>query len=97
LASALVTDTLSPQARQRGLPWINAMNPVAGVLSFTSIGFLMDTFGQLPVYLIALSVAVAAALLLNSVQRAQATSVVGAEDCQTRDAAGRCVPAAEAA
>jgi AAHS family 4-hydroxybenzoate transporter-like MFS transporter len=97
LASALVTDTLSPQARQRGLPWINAMNPVAGVLSFTSIGFLMDTFGQLPVYLIALSVAVAAALLLNSVQRAQATSVVSAEDCQTRDAAGRCVPVAETA
>ncbi len=89
LASALVTDTLSPQARQRGLPWINAMNPVAGVLSFTSIGFLMDTFGQLPVYLVALSVAVGAALLLNSLQRERPSDPANAEDCQTRDALGR--------
>jgi len=89
LASALVTDTLSPQARQRGLPWINAMNPVAGVLSFTSIGFLMDRFGQLPVYLAALSVAVGAALLLNSLQREQISEPSNAGACQTRDAEGQ--------
>jgi hypothetical protein len=97
LAAALVTDTLSPQARQRGLPWINAMNPVAGVLSFTSIGFLMDTFGQLPVYLAALSVALGAALLLNSLQRERRSEPVNAEACQSRDAVGQCVPAGEAA
>lgn len=97
LASALVTDTLSPQARQRGLPWINAMNPIAGVMSFASIGFLMDTFGQLPVYLAALGVAVGAALLLNSLQRERAAALASAEDCQTRDALGRCVPAGETA
>jgi MFS family permease len=96
LASALVTDTLSPQARQRGLPWINAMNPVAAVLAFTSIGFLMDTLGQLPVYLMALSAAVAAALLLNSIQRGR-TVPRNVEDCPARDALGRCVPAAETA
>jgi MFS family permease len=97
LASALVTDTLSPQARQRGLPWINAMNPVAGVLSFASIGFLMDTFGQLPVYLTALTVAVGAALLLNSLQGKQTAARAIAEDCQTRNALGQCVPAGEVA
>jgi MFS family permease len=95
LASALITDTLSPQARQRGLPWINAMNPVAGVLSFTSIGFLMDTFGSLLVYLIALSVAAGAALLLNSLQRERAPEPANVEVCQTRDALGKCVPAGE--
>ncbi|CAG0935835.1 hypothetical protein TFLX_04685 [Thermoflexales bacterium] len=97
LASALVTDTLSPQARQRGLPWINAMNPVAGVLSFASLGFLMDAFGQLPVYLAALTVAVGAALLLNSLQRERPSVVTNAEVCETRNAAGQPVPAGEAA
>jgi MFS family permease len=97
LASALVTDTLSPQARQRGLPWINAMNPIAGVMSFAGIGFLMDTFGQLPVYLGALTVAIGAALLLNSLRRERSAAPANAEDCQTRDALGRCVPAGEAA
>jgi AAHS family 4-hydroxybenzoate transporter-like MFS transporter len=97
LASALITDTLSPQARQRGLPWVNAMNPVAGVLSFACIGFLMDTFGQLPVYLAALSVAAGAALLLHSLQRERPTVPANAEDCQTRNAARQCVPAGEAA
>ncbi len=97
LASALVTDTLSPQARQRGLPWINAMNPIAGVLSFASIGFLIDTFGQRPVYLVALIVALGAAWLLHSLQRERATAPANAEDCQTRDALGQCVSAAETA
>ena len=93
LASALITDTLSAQARQRGLPWINAMNPVAGVVSFTSIGFLMDAFGPLPVYLVALSVAVGAALLLNSLQRERPAAPVTADDCQRRNALGQCIPA----
>jgi MFS family permease len=96
LASALIADTLSPQARQRGLPWINAMNPVAGVLSFTSIGFLMDTFGAAVVYLIALTVAAGAALLLNSLQRERAVEAASVEVCQTRDAMGKCVPVGEA-
>lgn len=96
LASALITDTLSPQARRRGLPWINAMNPVAGVLSFTSIGFLMDTFGPLPVYVIALTVAVGAAVLLNSLQREQPSDPANFEVCQTRNPLGQCLPAGEA-
>ena len=96
LTSALVTDTLSPQARQRGLPWINAMNPIAGVLSFTSIGFLMDTFGSRSVYLIAMTVAVGAALLLTSLRREQTSDRVNVEACERRDAVGRCMPAGEA-
>jgi AAHS family 4-hydroxybenzoate transporter-like MFS transporter len=97
LASALMTDTLSPQARQRGLPWINAMNPVAGVLSFTSIGFLMDAFGPLPVYLLALTAALGAALLLNSLRGERSSDPVSGEVCQTRNALGQCLPAEEAA
>jgi MFS family permease len=97
LASALVADTLSPLARQRGLPWINAMNPVAGVLSFASIGYLMDTFGPLPVYLAALSVAVGAALLLSSLRRERSSTPANIEICQTRNAAGQCIPVGEAA
>ncbi len=97
LASALVTDTLSPQARQRGLPWINAMNPVAGVLSFTSIGFVMDAVGPLPVYVSAASVALAAALMLHSLRGERPTQPASVDSCQTRDAAGRCVPSGETA
>jgi MFS family permease len=97
LASALITDTLSPQARQRGLPWINAMNPVAGVFSFTSIGFLMDTLGPLPVYLGALTAALSAALLLNLLRRERPSDLMSVEVCQTRNALGQCLPAEEAA
>ena len=73
------------------------MNPVAGVFSFASLGFLMDAFGQLPVYLAALTVAVGAALLLNSLQREQSSAVANTEVCETRNAAGQRVPAGEAA
>jgi AAHS family 4-hydroxybenzoate transporter-like MFS transporter len=97
LASALVADTLSADSMKRGLPWINAMNPVAGVLGFTSIGFVMDTFGQTPVFVIAVTVALLAAVLLSSLRRAQSSTAVKVEVCEIRDASGKCVPAAEMA
>jgi MFS family permease len=97
LASALVADTLSAQGMERGLPWINAMNPIAGVLGFTGIGFLMDRFGQTPVFVIAVTVALLAAVLLNSLRRERPATSVNVEDCETRDALGKCMPAAETA
>ncbi len=97
LASALVTDTLTPQAMQSGLPWINAMNPTAGVLGFTSIGFLMDTFGQTPVYIIALIMALAAAVLLNSLRRERAEEQSKIEVCRPGSSMTRCVPVTETA
>jgi len=74
LSSALVTDLLTSQAMQRGLPWISAMNPVAGVMSFVSIGYALDAFGPAPVYVVAASVAIVAALLLSSLRQAQPKS-----------------------
>jgi len=74
LSSALVTDLLTPQAMQRGLPWISAMNPVAGVMSFVSIGYALDAFGPAPVYIVAAMVAIVAGLLLSSLQHAPSKS-----------------------
>jgi MFS family permease len=100
LTSALVTDTLAPQAMQRGLPWINAMNPAAGVLGFTSIGFLLDTFGPTLVYVVAALVAIGAAVLLSSLQRERPearrpVSPSSVEACRTGSSPGECVPFAE--
>ncbi len=97
LASALVTDTLTPQAMQRGLPWINAMNPTAGVLGFTSIGFLMDTFGQTLVYIIALTMALVAAVLLNSLRRERAEEQSKIEVCRPGSSMIQCTPVTETA
>ncbi len=74
LSSALVTDLLTSQAMQRGLPWISAMNPVAGVMSFVSIGYALDAFGPAPVYIVAAMVAIVAGLLLSSLRHAPSKS-----------------------
>jgi YNFM family putative membrane transporter len=65
VAQALATDTLAPEALGRGLPWLNAMDWVAGILSFASAGYLMDTIGAANVFLVAGLLAVAAATLLG--------------------------------
>lgn len=70
LASALVADLVTSQAMQRGLPWIGAMNPIAGVLSFMSIGYALDAFGPAPVFVTAAGTALVAALLLSSLRHA---------------------------
>jgi MFS family permease len=77
LSSALVADLVTSQAMQRGLPWISAMNPVAGVMSFVSIGYALDAFGPTPVYLVAATVAIVAALLLSSLRHAPPRSKTG--------------------
>ncbi len=74
LSSALVADLVNSQAMQRGLPWINAMNPVAGVTGFIGMGYALETFGPVAVFVAAASAAIFAALLLSSLRHAQPKS-----------------------
>ena len=74
LSSALMADLVNSQAMQRGLPWINAMNPIAGVMGFVGMGYALETLGPVVVFVAAASVAIIAALLLNSLQHAQPNS-----------------------
>jgi DHA1 family multidrug resistance protein-like MFS transporter len=62
---ALATDLLASTALSRGLPWLNAMSRVGGMVGFASAGYLMDTLGATPLYLIAAALSVMAATLLG--------------------------------
>lgn len=64
LASALATDILPSGALNHGLPRLSAMNSVAGIVSFASAGYVMDTLGAAVLYLAASSLAAAAVLQL---------------------------------
>jgi MFS family permease len=64
---ALATDLLAPTALSRGLAWLNAMSRVGGMVGFASAGYLMDTLGATPLYLIAAASSVMAATLLGLV------------------------------
>lgn len=65
VAAALATDLLSPETLSRGLPWLNSMNWIAGILGFASAGYLMDAMGATALYLIAATMSVMAAALLG--------------------------------
>jgi MFS family permease len=58
---------LAPTALSRGLPWLNTMSRVGGMVGFASAGYLMDTLGATPLYLIAAASSVMAATLLGLV------------------------------
>jgi MFS family permease len=68
VASAFATDMLAPAALSRGLPWLNAMDSVASILSFAGTGYVMDTLGATPLYLTAALLAVIAVLQLSRLQ-----------------------------
>jgi MFS family permease len=65
VAAALAIDLLGRERIGRGLPWLNAMNWLAGILGSAGTGLLMDSLGPTPVYLIAAALPVVAAALLG--------------------------------
>jgi MFS family permease len=67
ISSALATDLLQPNALTRGLSWLKGTGSIAGVISFTSTGFLLDSFGPAPLYLMAMVLPLIAVLGLEAV------------------------------
>lgn len=64
VAAALATDVLAPETLRRGLPWLNAMSRIAGIIGFATTGLVIDFLGAGVTYLIAAALAVMAAGLL---------------------------------
>lgn len=62
LASALATDALPAAALTRGLPRIKAMTSIAGIISFASAGYVLETFGAPSLFVAAAVLAILAAL-----------------------------------
>lgn len=62
LASALATDALPPAALTRGLPRIKAMTSIAGIVSFASAGYVLETLGPISLFVVAALFAGVAAL-----------------------------------
>lgn len=62
LASALATDALPAAALTRGLPRIKAMNSIAGIISFASAGYVLETLGPVSLFMVAAMFAAVAAL-----------------------------------
>jgi MFS family permease len=65
VAAAYATDLLPAQALSRGLPWLNAMGWVAGIVGSASAGYLIDAAGAASVSFIAAALSVAAAALIG--------------------------------
>lgn len=63
VASALGTDLLSPQALTRGLPRLNAMGWIAGIVGFAGAGLVIDLFGESFLYYFSAGLALVSALL----------------------------------
>jgi MFS family permease len=66
VAAALTIDLLDRDMIGRGLPWLNAMNWMAGILGSAGAGFLMDSLGPTPLYLIAAALPILAVTLLGA-------------------------------
>ncbi|HZD56256.1 MAG TPA: MFS transporter [Anaerolineales bacterium] len=67
ISSALATDLLQPTALTRGLSWLKGTGSIAGVISFTGTGLLLDNFGPVPLYLLAMVLPLIAAVGLEAV------------------------------
>ena len=70
VAPALASDLLTPEARNRGLPYLNAMRNVAGIIGFALGGIMIDALGAYGMYGIATLLALAAVPLLSQVRGA---------------------------
>jgi len=65
LSSAVATDILSPTTLNVGLPWVNATNSAAGIISFAGTGLIFDGLGPVALYVLAAALAVVAAIELR--------------------------------
>ncbi len=85
LGPALATDLLSPSALDRGLPWINAVNWIAGIVGFAVSGYGMEVLGANSLYLLAAAVTGVAVLALSMIccERRAAGQGEFAWQCQT--------------
>ena len=77
MSSALAADLLSRDELTRGLSWVNAANSVGRVFSFAGMGFLMDGFGPVVVFLIAALLPVASVAFLGAMARREAPVAEG--------------------
>jgi hypothetical protein len=66
MAAAMATDLLEPEALKRGLPWINAMTSLTGILTFAGTGYMMDLLGSQTLYMSLAFLPVAATALLET-------------------------------
>jgi MFS family permease len=67
MASALITDVSRSEALTRGLSWLKGMTSMAGIISFASTGFLLDNYGPITLYLIATTLPLISAAVLEVV------------------------------
>jgi MFS family permease len=66
VAAAFTIDLLDRDRIGRGLPWLNAMNWLSGILGSAGAGFLMDSAGPTTLYLIAAALPLLAVALLGA-------------------------------
>lgn len=70
LASAVAADVLPPQELKRGLAWLNAALPAAGIFAYGGTGYLIELLGFRDLFLLTAALPlIAAALLERTLQR----------------------------
>lgn len=69
IASAFATDMLEPEALSRGLPWLNAIPSLAGIMGIAGSGIVMDALDPETVYVVVAVLAVIAALQISQLGR----------------------------
>lgn len=85
LGPALATDLLSPNALDRGLPWINAVNWIAGIIGFAGSGYALEALGASSLYLLAAAMTGVALIALSLIRCERQPTGPGefAWQCQT--------------
>ena len=65
VATAFATDLLDPKTMSRGLPWLNGMTWIGGVIGFAGAGYIIDNLGPATLYHLAVGLSLLAALLVG--------------------------------
>lgn len=64
VSSAFAADLLGAEGLGRGLPWLNAMDSVAGIVGFAVTGYVIEAFGAPLLFALATALGLAATLAL---------------------------------